>query len=370
LRNKEIFIHYFVEDSVAFMLSVLPDTVIMVRQKLNAGAMNQVTDFMRYCSNKQQLNSHYDQFSFLSHALYKNLFEPLQLPPGRVILCLDNFFLPFETLCTDDRGARFLIYDYVFSYVYSARYLLKKMDAHAAKGKFIGFAPVAFKPYLGLPELKHSAQYLQKSASHYDETMLFMNSKASKQNFMHAVPDYSIVNIFSHAQADTADFEPILYMQDSVIHLSELQLLNRPATRLIMLSACQTNAGRSATGEGIYSLARGFSTAGIPSVAATLWKADEATIYAVSDKFNEYLAAGMRKDDALRKAKLYFMEHGEKEQLLPFYWANMVLLGNADPILFPDHATASWWWLWMAIPALAWIIYVIIDKQRKKIVKK
>lgn len=367
LNNEESFIYYFVEDSVAFMLAVLPDTVVMVKHQSPDVATDQVAAFLHWCSNKQQLNNHYDGFSFLSHSLYQKFFEPLRIPPGRVILCLDNFFLPFEALCTDKKGTGFLIYDYIFSYVYSAGYLFKKIDAQAAKGKFVGFSPVKFQPYLGLPELKFSAQYLQKAASHYDETLLFTNSEASKQNFLHALPRYSIAHVYSHALADTANSEPLLYLQDSVIHLSELQLLNRPATRLIMLSACQTNVGKSAAGEGVYSLARGFSTAGIPAVAATLWQADETTIYEVSDKFHEYLATGIRKDEALRKAKLYVMQHGKKEQQLPFFWANMVLLGNADPILFSNHPTISWWWLLMAIPLLAGIIYMLAFKTRKKI---
>mgnify|MGYP003433392119 FL=1 len=179
---------------------------------------------------------------------------------------------------------------------------------------------------------------------------------------MNAVSGYSIASIFSHAFADTGNTEPLLYMQDSVIHLSELQLLNRPATQLIMLSACETNAGRNARGEGIYSLARGFSSAGIPSVAATLWKADEGAAYAISDKFNEYLSQGMRKDDALQKAKLYFMEQGDKERLLPYYWANMVLMGNAEPVTF-SHSVSVPWWLVIFVPVLAGACYIIIRKK-------
>jgi CHAT domain-containing protein len=100
-----------------------------------------------------------------------------------------------------------------------------------------------------------------------------------------------------------------------------------------LLSACQTNVGREATGEGIYSLARGFAAAGISSVAATLWKADEQTIYGLSEKFNEYLSKGMSKDEALQKAKLYFVQNNSNtEKLLPYYWANMILIGNADAI--------------------------------------
>jgi hypothetical protein len=81
---------------------------------------------------------------------------------------------------------------------------------------------------------------------------------------------YSIVQVFSPARADTSDSKPLLFLQDSIIRLSELQVLRQPATRLVFLSACQTNVGKNATGEGIYSLTRGFASMGILSVVATL----------------------------------------------------------------------------------------------------
>jgi hypothetical protein len=103
--------------------------------------------------------------------------------------------------------------------------------------------------------------------------------------------------------------------------------------------------GKAATGEGIYSLARGFAAAGIPSVAATLWKADEQTIYAISKKFNEYLSEGINKDEALQKAKLYFILNNSSEKMLPYYWANMILIGNTDAIGLTTKHNNYWWWI-------------------------
>ena len=119
-----------------------------------------------------------------------------------------------------------------------------------------------------------------------------------------------------------------------MILLSELQLVNKTATKLIVLSACQTNAGRNLYGEGIFSLARGFSAAGIPSVAATQWEADEQAIYAITEKFNEFIAQGLNKDEALQKAKLFYMGQAGNGNKLPYYWADMILIGNTEPIKF------------------------------------
>jgi len=132
-------------------------------------------------------------------------------------------------------------------------------------------------------------------------------------------------------------------MYDSAIYLSELQLFNQPATQLIVLSACQTTVGKSAKGEGIFSLARGFTSAGIPSVAATLWNADEQSLYAITEKFHEFLSQGMPKDEALQKAKLYFIENSGTEKPLPYYWANIILVGDAEPIKLAENHHTGWW---------------------------
>src|SRR5690606_36341363 len=191
----------------------------------------------------------------------------------------------------------------------------------------------------------------RKAATGYNDAVLLTNTDASKSNFLKEMAAYTIVNVFSHALADTTSQDPVLYMQDSVISLQELQLINHTSTQFVMLSACQTNVGRNATGEGVYSLARGFASVGIPAVSATLWKADEETIYKIAQMVNTYLAAGMRKDDALQKAKLFLIQEGEKEKQLPYFWANMILLGNGNPVNFTNKSPENMIWLWIIVTA-------------------
>ena len=111
-------------------------------------------------------------------------------------------------------------------------------------------------------------------------------------------------------------------------------------------------------------MARGFATAGIPSVAATLWKADEQTIYAVSEKFNEYLSEGMNKDEALQKAKLYFIQHNSSDKMLPYYWANMILIGNADAINLTSSSHLTWIIISAIIICFAAILILIYTKRK------
>jgi CHAT domain-containing protein len=365
-KNKESFVHYFMGDSATYILAITPNQTKLLQLPKNNFDKEQLSVFLQLCANKEALNNHYHSFAELSNHIYKEIFEPLQLPKGRVIICADNIIIPFDALCKDATGKSFLLNDYSFSYVYSARYLMKQFNNPPATGSFLGFAPVSFASYLDVRDLKNAAIALHASAAYYNNNKIFTHQDACRSNFFKYVSSYSVVGIFSHARADTTDNEPVLYMHDSLIHLSELQLLNNPATKLILLSACQTNVGKSATGEGIYSLARGFATAGISSVAATLWKADEQTIYTISEKFNEYLSEGMNKDEALQKAKLYFVQHNSNsEKLLPYYWANMILIGNADAILLQPKHHYYYEWLISGIVVLIClgIIFLILRKK-------
>ena len=355
--HGQSFIQYFVQDTTIYILTISSLQARLVRL-CRKGIAGQLDRFLWLCSDKQALNSDYRVFADLSDSIFRVLFEPLHIPKGRVVVCPDNFLIPFEALCTDTSGRHFLLYDYMFDYVYSARYLLKTFNNPEGKGNFLGVAPASFAAGLHVPDLQQSVAAIRTAASYYSSHTCMTGEGANRKYFMEEAPGYSIVNVYSHARADSGDQEPLLFMSDSVIHLSELQLLQHPSAQLVVLSACQTNAGKNATGEGIYSLARGFATAGIPSVASTLWEADERSIYAITEQFHRYLSQGMRKDEALQKAKLFFIGKGRMENLLPYYWANLVLIGNADPVKLstPHHD----WWIAFGMGCLLFLLFMAL----------
>jgi CHAT domain-containing protein len=368
-NNHQSFVDYFTGDSVTYILAITSSATKFIRLSQKDFNKQQLSDFLELCADKEALNNHYNSFAQLSNSIYKKIFEPLHLSKGRVIICLDNTVIPFEALCADTKGKDFLLHDYSFNYVYSARFLMKQFKSPIAQGDFAGFAPVSFSE-LNASRLMFADDALYASAAYYKNNKLFTNKKASRNNFFTYAPLYAVVAVFSHASADTTEAEPMLFMQDSLIYLSELQQLNNPATKLVLLSACETNVGKAATGEGIYSLARGFTTAGIPSVAATLWKADEEAIYAISEKFNQYLSEGMNKDEALQKAKLYFIKNNSNEKLLPYYWSNMIIIGNADAIKLTGISTGKNSSLVIITIILGLMACVLIYAGRKFYLKK
>lgn len=324
--NGEAFVYYFFDQNKGFAFVA---TATGARMHELTVSSDDFSDFIAFCSNKQNQNNSYINFEKLAEKLYLQLFAPLKIEQERVIVCMDNYLLPFEAFRTNAAVPDFLISQHTFSYAYSAAALLfEKKYRQSPSSMFAGFAPVSFSKNLSLPDLKLSGKWLNKLSSFYSSNGIFTEETATKQNFIYSLSNYSIVNVFSHATADTIEREPVLYLQDSAINLRELQALDHSAAQLVILSACQTNVGRNESGEGIYSLARGFSSIGIPSVTSTLWTADEEATYWISEKFHRYLRNGMNKDVALKNAKLDFMRSGARASLLPYYWANIVLVGN------------------------------------------
>lgn len=341
--HQQSFIHYFMNDTVLYVLGITPGSSKILKYGKDNFSSELVTTFNGMCKNKKSLLEKYDQFAKVSNKLYEILFQPLEIIGGRVIICPDNFILPFEALCTDKEGKNFLLSSHVFSYVYSARYLLNHSKPTAARHNFVGYAPVSFLSYLKLPDLKQSEVSLKTSADNYRSKDLFIGEQATKSNFLHNIGSSGIVNIFSHAVADSTVTEPLLYMQDSVIQLSELQAMGSTVASLVVLSACQTNVGKNATGEGVYSFARAFAAIGIPSVAATLWNADEQSIYTISELFHKYLSQGTCKDSALQKAKLDFiLKNKSNERSLPYFWANMIIIGDVEPVALSSGLPMGW----------------------------
>ena len=86
------------------------------------------------------------------------------------------------------------------------------------------------------------------------------------------------------------------------------------------------------------SLAHAFTYAGVPATVMSLWKVPDESTHKIMITFYQYLKAGMRKDAALRQAKLDYLNRvAEPELKHPYYWAGFVIMGNARPLAFKNN---------------------------------
>jgi CHAT domain-containing protein/tetratricopeptide (TPR) repeat protein len=251
----------------------------------------------------------------------------------KVIVSQDGEFVPLDTL--KNIKGEILLNKYAFSNTYSAQYLLRNAEKPATNSwlnNFIGFAPVNYSKSMSLPSLLGADAALANVSGNYFWPKNYEKKQATKANFTQKASDYKIIQLFTHADADNVNKEPTIFFADSAMKVSELESFGHFNTELLVLSACKTNVGKVAKGEGTLSMAREFAGLGIPATITTLWSVENEATYQITELFYKYLKKGEPKDVALQKAKLEYLELNSREKQNPKYWAAFVLMGETAPL--------------------------------------
>jgi CHAT domain-containing protein len=105
--------------------------------------------------------------------------------------------------------------------------------------------------------------------------------------------------------------------------------------RMVLLSSCNTGDGVLRSGEGVISLARGFSYSGSRSVVMSMWEIDDQSGTQIVCDFYRYLKNGYSKSEALRKARKDFLENADMLRSHPYFWSSLVVYGNNGPLYYP-----------------------------------
>lgn len=330
LEPDQAYLTYFVGKKNVYALTIDADTAAVYQMPL--GQFPDMSEELLLLSSAQgSLNQNYSRYHELAHGMYASFFKPLGLTSKRILISPDDYFIPFEMLIRDPEDLfSFLLKDHAFSYTYSAGFLLKndKLNRNET-ATLLGIAPVEFQPHLQQTSLLGSGQSLNRLKEHFSEYQLFTGQQATKDKFLSQLAKNDIVHLYSHAVADEAGTEPRLYFSDSTMLVSELQVLGDLPTQLIILSACNTAVGKNVPGEGVFSLARGFAAAGIPSSITSLWPIDNNSTFLLSEIFYEFLGQGKPTDLALQEAKLRFLRENPGSYQLPYFWAPEVLVGKS-----------------------------------------
>lgn len=101
----------------------------------------------------------------------------------------------------------------------------------------------------------------------------------------------------------------------------------------VELSACDTGTGGETATEGASGLTRAFMYAGTSTIAVTLWEMNDDTALRLSPGIFAGLRNGMSLAEALQAAKIGMIGDRSAPRFQhPFFWAPMVLFGDADEI--------------------------------------
>lgn len=334
LKDHEALIEVFAGNRFVFTLMMTAGKVDLKRiDRISFDSL--VGLYNSYISNPRTMNRDFQKFVNVSHQLWLLLFQGVPIQPGRIIFSPDKNFFPVEALAVGTKPLRYMLNDYAVSYTYSARFLMNRFDNGAAKPseELMGMAPVHYPSSQSMASLGGSDRSLRRIAQHFWGANIFLEKRASKDNFMKHFGQYKIIQLYTHASDSSNAGEPVIYFADSILYLSDLIGDARPATSLVVLAACKSGLGRLYEGEGVFSFNRGFAAMGIPSSVTNLWEVETESTYRLTELFYKYVADGMPYDIALQKAKLDFINVSKGEKRLPVFWAAPVLTGKTEGIL-------------------------------------
>jgi CHAT domain-containing protein len=267
-------------------------------------------------------------------------------------------YLPFEALVADLQAGRYLIQAYSISYAYSGKLLRHSAEVQPKDGKvsILAMAPFAYGMGMKKTALRDEITEPPLYASGDEVTQIggqvYKDQDATKERFLQQANGYDIVHLATHAKANNTD--PLhsfvaFHRQQAPsgssyrLYAQELYNLRLEKLKLVVLSGCETGGGKLVQGEGIMSLARAFAYAGCPSIVTTLWRAEDRTTAAIATRFHHHLKAGEPKDEALRLAKLDYLDSQKHYRLRsPVYWANFIFIGDTVPVY--NTSSIYWWW--------------------------
>lgn len=365
-------LRYFFIDNTLQVLILNQDVKKIIPLEDFEGSKKMISQLIE---NQSQLSKTSD----LLFDLYQILWKPFEdeITTENVIIIPDGdlYNVSFETLTPTkiesfkNLATKSLLAKHNISYNYSL-YLLKSSKNNTKyENSFIAFAPefndkmkesykLAItdsinldKTYLTLLQQPFNVDLAKAYAKLFDGNY-FLNENSTEQIFKQNASEHKIIHIGTHAESNniSPELSRLLFAKnvsddndDGSLYAYEIYdtSLN---SNLAILTACETGKPGYQAGEGMISLAHAFNYAGSESILTSLWKVDERSTSEIIEAFYKNIDAGKPKDEALRLAKLDYINNTEGRTVAPKFWAGLVLMGDASPIEI-SNGTPLWQWL-------------------------
>jgi CHAT domain-containing protein len=359
LKDHDALLEIFSGDSAVYILGITHKSNYLLKANKSRFVSLSI-EYLTYLSDQVMINRDVGHFVDVAHQLYQLLFQSISIPDGRIVVSPDEQYFPFEALVTsnDKQHIKYFIDGHAVSYTYSARYLLNNFGSTTGKDvkTFLGVAPVHYAANERLAPLTGSDGSLQKIGSYLRSKSNLIGADASRRNFLRDYYRFRVIQLYTHATDNGLNEEPMIWLADSALFLSDLVYEDKPATQLVVLSACETAKGKLYRGEGVFSFNRGFAAMGIPACISNLWKIDNETTYKITELFYKQISQGVPTDVALQQAKLEFINTATKENRLPYYWSAAILVGANDTIQLNNGTS---WKVILLIIVIATVCMVI-----------
>jgi CHAT domain-containing protein len=404
LDKNEVLIEYSLADSILYTYVIGKDLSIIKELQIDSTLVNNCSELYEIMT-KQSFSDNarytFENYTRLAYDLYKVLVEPLEayIKGKNMIIIPDGqiSYVPFDALLTkethftdpDYYDLPYMLYQNGLSLSYSATiHFTDNKALRQSKNDILAFAP----DYLNLAGLNPGYSFLRqddlaklrripgvkeevKQISSILNAEVYLDEQATETHFKEKANDFRILHLAMHTLLNDEDplYSKLAFTQmvdtvnDGFLHTYEVYNMDLNA-ELTVLSSCNSGMGILQKGEGIQSLARGFTYAGCPSILMTLWEVADLSTVDIMTQFYHYLGEGKSKSEALRLSKIDYLKHADLLKSNPFFWSSFVIMGNAQAIYPKVYRTYALNAILLFIPGL--IVLILYIRYRREISQK
>jgi len=296
------------------------------------------------------------EFALSSHGFCETFIGSEVALPSDLICIPDGEIvnLPFEILLTalpdstmGYKSFPYLLRDHSISYLGSCSKLLSEDMPDRKSNKLIygGFAPsydlqlserdtLVFSPRNESLPLLYNIEEVETCSALLDGDR-YVGRQATELSFREKADKYRVLHLAMHATVNDAfPMESYLnFSQDSIgdedsrLLVEEIARMNLNCD-LVVLSACETNIGGNASGEGALGIARAFNLAACSNLVMSNWLVDDRSSSKIMSSFFRGLSDNLAPAACLRTAKLNFLKQSSTVQSHPRYWAAYSYYGS------------------------------------------
>jgi CHAT domain-containing protein/tetratricopeptide (TPR) repeat protein len=370
LSPKQAIIEFTLTDSTIYTFAITHSNKQLLNTSIDSSFYTNLQTLRAQLTGKDFNNytsADFKVFVNSSYDLYRKLLSPIQtLIKGKELIIIPDGelgYLSFDILLTSLPGMSkpsyrklpYLIKESAISYAPSATTFFDELNRKSIKnnGRILAFGPDYGPDNTVLNQKDENGKLLQntlpnlsntrdeiKNLKEYFNVKAFLGKDASETAFKKTASDYRVLHLAMHTVINNENplySKLIFYKQkgdtidDGMLNASELVNMELHAD-MAVLSACNTGSGKMRKGEGIMSLSRDFFYAGVPGIIMTSWAVEDRSGVKLMENFYKYISQGKPRHEALRLAKIEYLENCDKLTSHPHYWAAYMNVGDISPL--------------------------------------
>ena len=333
-KDQALLVEYFYGQNSIYQFVISNNNITLNAIPLTNDTKQRIVDFIHLFDDAHKINNNINAFTHQAFNMFR-LLKFQSVPNNKNCTVIPDGllnFIPFEALLTAKTNTTsfpkmpFVVKTHAIAYNSSALFYLKNIETNK-NYQLLGFFPV----------FKNKAQTLTysineaKAIKEEMDATLFMNSKASKSNFIKNAKNYGILHLSTHASSGDFVSPANISFYDDTLSLNELYGLDLKFN-LVVLSACETGIGKLYKGEGAMSMARGFQYAGVKNLLFSLWQINDLSTSQIMQSFYKSYNNNHSAFMANHYSKIKYLENKSitNAKKSPYYWSAFVYYGSLN----------------------------------------